>query len=745
MQKVELLSPAGNYECMVAAVQAGCNAVYLSGKAFGARSFAGNFDNDELLKAINYCHLHKVKVYVTVNTIVLESEFNELNNYLKFLNDINVDAVIVQDLGVLRFSKKNYPTLEVHASTQMNVFNKNGAIILKQLGVSRVVLARETDIDTVKEISNTGIETEIFIHGALCFSSSGNCLMSSVIGRRSGNRGKCAQPCRKLYSIYEDDYLIEENKSILSTKDLMTLDHLNVILESEVSSLKIEGRMKSPEYVYTVTKAYRDAIDEYYKHHKYVITNKTYDNILVTFNRSFTKGYLLGDDNFNIVNNEYVNHRGIVIGKVINARNDFIELKLRNDISLHDGLRVLSNDEYGIYLTSILVNNNNVKNAYKNQIVKIFIKNNSKIGDIVVKTSSSSLTSEINEILKKENIKFDINLEVSIFCGKKLSIKVFIDNYSFTVNGDYLEYSDQVLSVDRVKEQLSKLTSTVYKVNKINVKTDNISFVKVSEFNELRRSFVNVLNEYLISKKDKVNPEYLVNNKPLEFIKKPLKIECITSTDNQKEVCEKFNIEAVFALNREYGGRINSNNLIFTHNIGNITDKSIISPYFNIVNKEALTTLIDLGIEDCYLSPEVDLDTIKDLDLNNLNINVGMIVYGRIDLMVSKHCVIGNIKGAKNKNCNACKKHSYKIKDEYGNNYPLLLEKENDCTMRILDNHKLNLINYLDKLKELGINKFLLIFTDEDEFEVNNVLDTFINKKKITGKLYTGFINDKII
>ncbi|MBE6130697.1 MAG: U32 family peptidase [Erysipelotrichaceae bacterium] len=745
MQKVELLSPAGNYECMVAAVQAGCNAVYLSGKAFGARSFAGNFDNEELLKAVNYCHLHQVKVYVTVNTIVLESEFKELNNYLKLLSDINVDAVIVQDLGVLRFIKKNYSTLEVHASTQMNVFNKNGALILKQLGVSRVVLARETDIETVKEISNTGIEIEIFIHGALCFSSSGNCLMSSVIGRRSGNRGKCAQPCRKLYSIYEDDYLIEENKSILSTKDLMTLDHLNVILESEVRSLKIEGRMKSPEYVYTVTKAYRDAIDEYYKHHKYVISNKTNDNILVTFNRSFTKGYLLGDDNFNIVNKEYVNHRGIVIGKVINARNDFIEIKLRNDISLHDGLRVLSNEEYGVYLTNILVNNNSVKKATKNQVIKLFIKNNSKIGDLVVKTSSSNLTSEIKEILKKENVKFKINLDVSIFCGKKLSIRVFIDNYSFIVYGDYLEYGEQVLSIDRIKEQLSKLSSTVYEVDKINIKTDNISFVKVSELNELRRSFVNVLNEYLLSKKDKVNPKYLLNNNLKEFIKKPLKIECVTSTNNQKEVCEKFNIEAVFALNREYGGRINSNNLIFTHNIGNITDKSIISPYFNIVNKEALNTLIDLGIKDCYLSPEIDFNTINDLDLNNLNINVGMIVYGRIDLMVSKHCVIGNIKGAKNKNCNACKKHSYKIKDDYGNNYPLLLEKENDCTMRILDNHKLNLINYLDKLKELGINKFLLVFTDENELEVMDILETFINGKKINGKLYTGFINEKIM
>ena len=206
--KIELLSPAGNFECLVAAVQAGCDAVYLSGKNFGARSYAGNFDNAELLKAVEYCHLHNVLVYVTVNTLVKENEFKELDVYLNYLNNINVDAVIVQDLGVIRFIKLNYPTLEVHASTQLNVFNKEGAALLKKLGVTRVVLARETSLDILKEINKEDIETEVFIHGALCFSSSGNCLMSSVIGGRSGNRGKCAQPCRKTYSLYEDNNLI---------------------------------------------------------------------------------------------------------------------------------------------------------------------------------------------------------------------------------------------------------------------------------------------------------------------------------------------------------------------------------------------------------------------------------------------------------------------------------------------------------------------------------------------------------
>ena len=741
---IELLSPAGNYECLVAAVQAGCNAVFLSGKAFGARSYASNFDYEELKKSVEYCHLHKVKLYVTVNTIVLEEEFSELDKYLSFLESINVDAVIVQDLGVVRFIKKNYPNIEVHASTQMNIFNENGARILKELGITRVVLARETSLTEASKISKI-LDVEIFIHGALCFSSSGNCLMSSVIGRRSGNRGKCAQPCRKQYSIYEDDIKVLENKPILSMKDLNVLEHIDEIIESGVSSLKIEGRMKSPEYVYTVTKAYRTCIDEYYKHKKFTITHKMINNILVTFNRSFTKGYLFDETNANIVNTCFVNHRGIEIGKVINRTKDFIEIKLSDSISLHDGLRVLSNEEVGIYLTNILVNNKSVKDAYKNQIVKIFIKNNCKCGDTVVKTSSSNLTKEINEELRKENIKFLVDLDVSIFCGKPLVVKVKLDDYSFNVTGDVLEYSDQVLSTDRIKEQLSKTTSTVYKVNKINIVTDNVSFVKVSMLNEIRRAFISVLNNYLLSKKDKVNPSYLINALPNFKAKLSTSIECIVTTDYQKEVCEKFNIAAIYAPNDGLGGRINTNNEILTHNIGNIHKDSVISPYFNIVNKEALKVIEDLKLSTCYLSPEIDIETIKQLNLKETNLNVGIVSYGRIDLMVSKHCVIGSYNGALNKNCNACKKHSYKIKDEFGNYYPLILEKEMDCTMRIVDNHKLNLINYYELLNSLGINRFLLIFTDETKEETIEILNLFTKKIKPKTNYYTGFIEEKVI
>lgn len=743
-KKIELLAPAGNMECLVAAVQAGCDAVYLSGKAFGARSFAANFDNEELLQAVEYCHIHKVLVYVTVNTLVKQSEFSDLDTYLNYLTKINVDAVIVQDLGVIRYIKLNYPTLEVHASTQLNTFDINGAKFLKQLGVSRVVLARETSLDVVKMIAQEDIETEVFIHGALCFSSSGNCLMSSVIGGRSGNRGKCAQPCRKTYSLYEDNTLLVNNKALLSMKDLMTINDLGKLIEANVTSLKIEGRMKSKEYVYTVTKAYREAIDEYYSKKQITVSTRVINNLKLVFNRQFTKGYIFNEPNFDITNIDSVNHQGIIIGKVINSTKEYIEVKLTNDISLHDGLRVLSNEEYGIYLTSIYVSNNQVKKANANQIVKLFVKNNSKPGDLVIKTSSEDLSKNINEVLKNENIKHKISLDVSIFSDHPLKVSVKFDNQTFTVYGDNLEYSDDFLPIDRIKEQLSKLSSTVYEVDNIKIKTDEHAFVKISMLNQIRRSFVNELNNYLLSKKDKQLGLYNTSVIVDEIIKS-FEIEAMVTTSYQDEICRQYNIKNIYKFNRDFGGRIVSNEYKLVHNIGQIHSNCIVSPYLNIFNKEALMLLKDYNIHTCYLAPEIDLNSIKLLDLNKLNLNVGIMAYGRLDLMVSKHCIIGKVKGASNKKCLSCDRHRYKIKDEFNNYYPLLLEKEADCTMRILNDKVINLINYLDILKEAGINRILLNFTTENETEVKEILDLFINKKQINGKIYTGFINNEIL
>ena len=227
MKRPELLSPVGNKECLIAAIHAGCDAVYLGGHVFGARSYAGNFSNEELIEAIKYAHLYGVKVYVTVNTIIYEEETESFIEFVDFLHRNNVDAIIIQDIGMIDYLRKVYPNLEIHASTQMNIHNVEGAKLLEELGLKRVVLARETDIDTVKKIKeNTNIEIELFVQGALCFSYSGQCLMSSLIGGRSGNRGTCTQCCRMPYDLISNNCEHFSNRCAFGTSNSDQVDNI---------------------------------------------------------------------------------------------------------------------------------------------------------------------------------------------------------------------------------------------------------------------------------------------------------------------------------------------------------------------------------------------------------------------------------------------------------------------------------------------------------------------------------------
>ena len=265
MKKVELLCPVGNSEMLYQAIHNGADAVYLSGKLFGARKFANNFANDELVEAIRYSHLYGVKVYVTVNTMIYESELEVLFDYLKFLYENGVDAVIMQDIGIIKRTRVVLPNLEIHASTQCHNHNEEGVKLLKELGVTRVVMAREMSLDEINSI-DVNIEKEVFVYGALCVCYSGCCLFSSMNGGRSGNRGECVQSCRLPYELFENDKRININGDyLLSTRDLNTISNLKKILDSGIDSLKIEGRMKSPAYVGYVTRVYRRLVDCYYE------------------------------------------------------------------------------------------------------------------------------------------------------------------------------------------------------------------------------------------------------------------------------------------------------------------------------------------------------------------------------------------------------------------------------------------------------------------------------------------------
>ena len=289
---IELLAPAGSWEALEAAVNAGADAVYMGGKAFGARAYASNFDKEEMTKAVYFAHMHRVRLYITVNTLVDDSELAELADYLLFLNNVGVDGIIVQDLGIIRLARQIVPELPLHASTQMTITNSSGVDFAVAAGMERSVLARELSLKEIEAACSRGTEIETFIHGALCVCYSGQCLMSSLIGGRSGNRGRCAQPCRlpyKLLNAKGEDMLEgkDAGQYLLSPKDMNTLAILPQLIEAGVVSYKIEGRMKRPEYVAVVVDAYRRAIDSY-KAGNYHVPAEDLANIEQIFNRDFT-------------------------------------------------------------------------------------------------------------------------------------------------------------------------------------------------------------------------------------------------------------------------------------------------------------------------------------------------------------------------------------------------------------------------------------------------------------------------
>ena len=289
--RVEILAPAGSMESMMAAVQAGADAIYMGGSRFGARAYADNPEEDRFLEAIDYVHLHGCRLYMTVNTLVKEEELDQLYDFLKPYYERGLDAVIVQDLGVWKFIREHFPDLPIHASTQMTITGVHGARIAKKMGAKRVVPARELSLEEIQEIKDdTGLDMECFVHGALCYCYSGQCFMSSMLGGRSGNRGRCAGTCRLPF--YLDGTKNTKNAYPLSLKDLCTIEHLPEILDHGVDSLKIEGRMKGSRYVGEVTRIYRKYVDLYLSEKPYKVESEDLKILMEVFNRGgFTGGY----------------------------------------------------------------------------------------------------------------------------------------------------------------------------------------------------------------------------------------------------------------------------------------------------------------------------------------------------------------------------------------------------------------------------------------------------------------------
>lgn len=499
-EDLELLAPVGSFEALKAAVQNGANAVYLGGKDFSARASANNFDREELKKAVEYAHIRDCRVFVTVNTLIKEDEKSAFIEYITYLYSIYVDAIILQDIGMANLIHKILPDFELHASTQMAAHSLDDVKYLEEAGFKRVVLARELNIKEIKEICNRcDVDIEIFVHGALCVSYSGQCLMSSELGTRSGNRGRCAQPCRQKYRLYDSEkkcYIDVKGEYLLSPKDLNTIENIGSIIESNVLSLKIEGRMKRPEYVATVVGAYREAIVNYIESGDKKIDEDTTDELYTIFNRKFTHGYLLGELGSEIMNSEKPNNRGLLIGKVIdyNEKKKKLKINLEKDLRKGDGLSI-----GGGTVGRIIKGKNILEIGNAGDIVEIDFIGKVKKGTDIFKTSDGRLLDRVRKTYEnnKEYVKIPIKAKFSAKLDEEASLMI-IDNNGIEVSVNGVKKTEKALktaiSSDKVKKQISKLGDTPYFLDDFECYLDDEISIPISDINNLRRQAIEKLN-----------------------------------------------------------------------------------------------------------------------------------------------------------------------------------------------------------------------------------------------------------
>lgn len=491
----EVLAPAGTYECFRAAINAGADAVYLGGSMFGARAFAGNFEEAELIKAIRTAHLYGRKVYLTVNTLLRNDELEKLVQYVKPYYEEGLDAVIVQDYGVFAVLREAFPGLDLHASTQMTITGKYGAQLLKDMGAARVVPARELSAKEIRDIyDDVDVEIESFVHGALCYCYSGQCLLSSMIGGRSGNRGRCAQPCRLTYSANG----ISE-KYLLSPKDMCTIEAVPDILDAGVYSLKIEGRMKSPEYVAGVSYAYRKYVDMYLEKGRdgYRVEEQDIRQLMDLYNRGgFCKGYYYAQNDKSMMTFDRPNHQGIVIGNIKNG-----ELILSQEVNPGDVLEFPDGSEYTTPTG---------KKSGRLALPKGVLKN-PKNGAAVYRTRNNELLGQLRAGYIDNDIKIPVRMEIFLKSGERACLKLLSGDKELVVYGDVLEPSDKRPAVrEDVVKQLKKLGGTAFSSDEGSIVTDiqGSPFVPVRLLNDLRRNALEELESMLLSGY-KRNHEYM--------------------------------------------------------------------------------------------------------------------------------------------------------------------------------------------------------------------------------------------
>lgn len=756
MRDVELLAPVGSFEALKAAVQNGANAVYLGGKDFGARASANNFDRDELKEAVKYAHIRGVQVFVTTNTLRKENEIEDFLEYAKFLYDIDVDAIILQDIGMARLIKRELPDFELHASTQMVAHSLEDVKYLESVGFDRVVLAREVTVEEIKYIcDNCKADIEVFVHGALCVCYSGQCLMSSMIGNRSGNRGRCAQPCRQRYElidVYTGEVVNSNGDYLLSPRDLNAIEEIDKVIDAGVHSLKIEGRMKRPEYVATVIDGYRKTIDEYLATNKLNVSDETINDLYTIFNRKFTKGLLLGDVGKDMMNSQLPNNQGLYVGTVVdyNKKAKRLKIKLANTLKKGDGINL-----GGGTIGRIIKNGNIETIGYKGETIELDFVGEARKGQIVFKTSDSELMDRVQATFTqdKEFVKNIIDAKITIKLGQKpiLTLKDRHSNEA-TIEGDKIveEAMKVALSKEKVETQLRKLGNTPYELDLLEIELDDNVSLPISLLNQMRRDCIELLDKERVSIKNRKYKNKIVKYKPVLYNRNKQQeisvkvknleqlesaLECgvdriyyedTNTIDKGMSLAMKYNKKVIYSApriirNKEYNHLAKANNAgvesVQVGNYGSIDyfkDKKLnIDYYLNAFNSETINYYKEIGADTLCISQELNINEIKET-IKYTDINIESVVYGYTPLMITEYCPMGVIVRdcKKDKRVAKCKESIYALRNSKGDEFRV--SQDIFCRSTIYNSNVTCMLDNLYELHEIGINVLRLDFTLED-------------------------------
>ena len=800
---IELLSPAGDFECLKSAVQNGADAVYFGASSFSARAFASNFDDDVLEKAITYAKLRGVKTNLALNTLIKNNEMSEAIEIAKRAYSYGIDAIIVQDLGLARYLIKHCPDLAIHASTQLSVHNLDGVLKLQELGFSRVVLSRELSLQEIEHIcKNSNVEIEVFVHGALCISYSGQCLFSSMIGGRSGNRGQCAQPCRLPYELISSDTNITSSKLksqkdssyhtidkgyLLSPKDLCGLDYLPELIKTGVSCLKIEGRMKTPEYVATVTRIYRKYLDMAINGENFKIDEQDKKDLLQVFNRGgFSDGHLNTQSNHSLIYKQKPNNMGIFVGTIsnFNSNHGHISFKTNDILRIGDKISVENKKhEISTYtISELMINDKNIKQANSGDKIKIGrMKGNISVGDKIYKISDKVLTTSALDSLNKELKKVSLTCNISVKKNIPISISLYDENHiKIDIVSDVIpiEAINSPITKERIASQFSKTNNTPFQFSKIEIDLDDDLYIpSISALNELRRQALSQYEQKLINsfKRDISNiPDFcyeqksnIIKNKQISLLLNmlntnldynnlhgidsiyiPLKYFVLKQYSVVlKNITEKFDtyIYMPTIIRKNYLNLIvkNLDNILNNYQIkgfviSNLGNLEFLKSYINnyqFIGNYTLNVYNDLTID------ELDVDTITlSPELNNLDLqqfktikNTELIVYGRTPLMNSNYCLLGKA----NKCYASCDKkclssNKYYLKDRLGFNFRII--PDNIDTVTTIYNSKITSITH----KDINVNSVRIDILDESISEINDIIDTVKTGEKLEGKNFTN-------